>query len=612
MLSNTLTIVIEPPGAGSVSKNPNKPVYDEGEKVRLTANGSGGYSFFHWSGGVDRYTYNPLDIYMEESRTIQANFVKQDPSKISKPNKPSGPTSATTGQVLDISSGGATSYIGGQVEYIFDWGDAKVSEWGSADRSHAYGKAGTYDVRVRARSTSEPNTVSEWSGTLEVHVSGGDKHILEIFINPEGAGHVVIDPEKEGYDDGDIVNLRAVANGGYSFSRWSDGLTSTSNPVNIYMFKSRSITANFSGGGGGETVSTPNTPSGPSTGDVGEVLTYSTGGSVSSLGHDVEYQFDWGDGTKSSWNGSTRTTNYGSPGTYQVKARARCQAHTDIVSGWSNSREVTISGTAETYTLTVQVDPGGSGTVDVSPDKASYEYNEEVELTAIAEPGFQFDSWSGDLTGNTNPVTINMQQNRTVTANFTSGGETVSTPDTPAGPSTGIPGENLDFTTGGSTSSLGHTVEYQFDWGDGNSSSWGNSDGTHSYNNTGSYQVRARARCADHTGVISGWSGSKTVNISESTETYVLTVLVEPEGGGTVTKNPDKDEYNADEPVELEAFPNTDYRFDHWSGDIDPYTMNPITIYMRRDRTIIANFVYEGNETVSMNEIFPSWWKTSP
>jgi len=45
-----------------------------------------------------------------------------------------------------------------------------------------------------------------------------------------------------------------------------------------------------------ETVSTPTTPSGNSSGEVGDNLTYSTGGAVSSMGHSVEYCFDWGDG----------------------------------------------------------------------------------------------------------------------------------------------------------------------------------------------------------------------------------------------------------------------------------------------------------------------------
>ena len=61
----------------------------------------------------------------------------------------------------------------------------------------------------------------------------------------------------------------------------------------------------------------------------------------------------------------------------------------------------------------------GNGTVDVVPDKECYLYGEEPELTAVADPGWTFDSWSGDLSGNTNPTTIFMDGNKDITATFT-------------------------------------------------------------------------------------------------------------------------------------------------------------------------------------------------
>ena len=41
-----------------------------------------------------------------------------------------------------------------------------------------------------------------------------------------------------------------------------------------------------------------------------------------------------------------------------------------------------------------------------------------VTLTASPTTGYSFTGWSGDLTGSTNPATITMSANRTVTANF--------------------------------------------------------------------------------------------------------------------------------------------------------------------------------------------------
>jgi len=94
-------------------------------------------------------------------------------------------------------------------------------------------------------------------------------------------------------------------------------------------------------------VSTPSTPSGPSSGDVGQLLTYSTGGASCSEGHQVEYRFDWGDGTYSPWSPSTTASKaWNSAGTYQIKAQARCATDNSVISGWSSAKSVTVTAPA--------------------------------------------------------------------------------------------------------------------------------------------------------------------------------------------------------------------------------------------------------------------------
>ncbi len=92
-----------------------------------------------------------------------------------------------------------------------------------------------------------------------------------------------------------------------------------------------------------ETVSTPSAPSGPATGTVGGSYAYSTGGSSSSLGHAVQYRFDWGDGTFSNWLtvGTTTASHiWTAAGTFNVRAMARCSSDF-IQSAWSSSLAVT-------------------------------------------------------------------------------------------------------------------------------------------------------------------------------------------------------------------------------------------------------------------------------
>ncbi len=187
-----------------------------------------------------------------------------------------------------------------------------------------------------------------------------------------------------------------------------------------------------------ESISTPNIPTGPSSGNVNTTYNYSTGGSTSSIGHNIQYRFDWDDGSYSNWSSSTTASHsWSSAGTYSVKAQARCTTHTSVVSNWSSFKSVSISS------------------------------------------------------------------------------ETISTPSMPTGPSSGNVGTSYSYTTGGASSSLGHSVQYRFDWGDGNYSNWSSStSASHSWSSAGTYSVKAQARCATHTGVVSGWSSYRAVTIA--------------------------------------------------------------------------------------------------
>ncbi len=64
---------------------------------------------------------------------------------------------------------------------------------------------------------------------------------------------------------------------------------------------SGALTVTISGGGGGGTITTPRTPSGPAAGVPATAYEYRSGGATCSLGEASQYQFDWDDGTMSTW-----------------------------------------------------------------------------------------------------------------------------------------------------------------------------------------------------------------------------------------------------------------------------------------------------------------------
>jgi hypothetical protein len=94
--------------------------------------------------------------------------------------------------------------------------------------------------------------------------------------------------------------------------------------------------------------------------------------------------------------------------------------------------------------------------------------------------------------------------------------ETVSTPGAPSGTTSGTVNTSYTYTTTGATSTLVHTVEYRFNWGDGNYSSWSTStSATKSWASASTYPVTVEARCQQHTS-ISSVSSALSVIISST------------------------------------------------------------------------------------------------
>ncbi len=178
-----------------------------------------------------------------------------------------------------------------------------------------------------------------------------------------------------------------------------------------------------------------------------------------------------------------------------------------------------------------------------------------------------------------------MENDKDISAVFRESAESISQPNTPSGPANGKVNQLLVYTSGNSTSNLGHEIEYRFDWGDGNLSEWGPTTQNYKYAVVDTYLVKAQARCKAHNGITSNWSGGTAVQISG----HNLIVSVDPDGSGIIKKNPDKLEYNHNEPVELIAMNNEGYLFDHWGGAISGH-QSTNSIIMNDDKNVLAVF----------------------
>ncbi len=80
------------------------------------------------------------------------------------------------------------------------------------------------------------------------------------------------------------------------------------------------------------------------------------------------------------------------------------------------NQTIAASFVINTYTLTLAT--VGTGTLVASPSQATYTHGTVVQLTATPAANWNFDFWSGDASGSTNPLSVTMDANKSITANF--------------------------------------------------------------------------------------------------------------------------------------------------------------------------------------------------
>ena len=389
---------------------------------------------------------------------------------VTDPNTPTGPAAGEAGVNLDYLTGGSVSDMAHPVEYRFDWDDGSMSTWSaSTTESHSWAAAGTYNVKAQARCATDTAVESAWSSGIDVVIT---------------------------------------------------------------------VTT--------ETVTTPGDVTGPADGTTIESLAYQVTVSTSSLGHTVEYQFDWDDGSFSSWSASNGANHvWAAAGSYEVKAQARCRDHTSIVSSWTAALTVVITVPAESVTRpTVTVFPeflelGVEGVFVARyarhnlghPVEYQFDYGDGTTSPWIAATrdygrGEHTYAAAGDFEVKArgrcaDHTTFESEWSHTVTVTVFSGAEVVTTPSVVA-PSdledrTTLVGRELRFLLDGAASSHGHDLQYRYDLGDGTVTDWALSyEYRHSYSAWGDYQVKAQARCRDHTTIETPWSDEITIHIIES------------------------------------------------------------------------------------------------
>jgi len=116
---------------------------------------------------------------------------------------------------------------------------------------------------------------------------------------------------------------------------------------------------------------------------------------------------------------------------YFVSANNTGNTRTGTLTIAGQAFTVTQSGSEAfcTYTLSVNVNPSGSGTVTKNPEKNAYCPGDQVTLNANSNSGYPFSSWRGVDSSNGATAHVTINGNRTSTAFFTTN-EEVKLPST--------------------------------------------------------------------------------------------------------------------------------------------------------------------------------------
>ena len=429
--------------------------------------------------------------------------------------------------------------------------------------------------------------------------------LLEILVSPSSVATA---------SGGGIYNQGATAtislnniSQGYSFNRWSGGTSGSSNPLNLAINSNISITAHFNLN---QYALTVNAGMGGSVSGNGTF----THGATAPITATPELGYSF-----SNWSGQ---------GITNANAASTTVSMTD-------TRTVTATFAPLNYSISTMVSPSSTGEISGG---GNYQFGNDVILTATAtSAGYSFLSWSGDLNSTVNPLSVKVDANLSLTANFSldtysleliseAGGTVAGSGNFAHGtlavisatPSpgyffsgwsgTGIADHNAASTTAEMTGNRTITASFSLSQyslhllaGDG-----GTVTGEGNYSHGSNASISATPGLGY---TFSGWSGvgvqnpnttTTTVSMIEDTTVAAIFSLnnyyldLNSTIGGTVFG---EGQYKHGEVVSISASPEIGYQFEKWSGELEGNLSSPtVSLSMDSNKSISAHFVPVGDD----------------
>jgi uncharacterized repeat protein (TIGR02543 family) len=192
------------------------------------------------------------------------------------------------------------------------------------------------------------------------------------------------------FNQGSSVTLTAIPNAGYSFLNWTENgtIVSTSSSYQLTMAGNKALVANFT---------------------LNLVVTLSSSPSVGGTTTGA------GSFTPGSSVTLTATPNTGYTFVNWTEGTSIVSTNAIYTSPLNASRSLVANFVTSGFSLNVIA---VNGTAVKNPVLASYNSGALVQITATPSTGYTFTGWSGDATGSLNPLSVTMNANKNITANF--------------------------------------------------------------------------------------------------------------------------------------------------------------------------------------------------
>lgn len=402
---------------------PGSGMYPGGTSLTLTAIADAGFEFESWSGDVSA-TENPFTVVMDSNISITANFKALDIQPVVYEME-YGFAHKSLDEPLAIENRHAGFSGTGAVNT-----DNELGTWSAVI---VYANEGTHDMKIRYALGGNANRPAD------VYVNG-QLQIEALPFEILGAG-------EEGWKTWDYQNLRLDLNGGgdtIKFVASSDLGCANLDRLDVFQDRELNDTImtqvessfynDYDAGSQVSSAETGFTGSGyldvsdqngawweqkvfvPATGNYSLGIRYANGNSGSS-------------NANIKVNGMTEIEDLSFSATGDWNVWEYQTVTLQLEEGHNTMRFITDSENGSPHIDRLDILPGAemfelfklnilSANGQVTPAVREYKQGTEVTVTAVPDSGYKFINWSGDVNLEDNPVSVTMDSNITLTANY--------------------------------------------------------------------------------------------------------------------------------------------------------------------------------------------------